>query len=107
VLNVRLRRSGTFLPWVFTLTAICLLTAGALVWTRTHITRLGYELSDLLAREAELRRDVEKLRIAAAVLADPERLERRGRRLGLTPPAAGQVIRLRLDDLGRSGGAGR
>jgi cell division protein FtsL len=71
-----------------------LAAAALLVFARTEITELRYRLTDLVEREAELRADVEKLRIEAAALSAPERIEPRALALGLRYPKAGQVLAL-------------
>jgi cell division protein FtsL len=90
--NTRVRRSSPLLSYAL-LTAMGLAAgAAALVWTRTEILSLRYEQSRLLGRVAELRGEVEKLRVEEAALSAPDRIERRARVLGLRYPAAGQVI---------------
>lgn len=102
-MNARLRRGGPALR-VLVATAVGLgLGAGALVWTRTEIMSLRYERAALLERGAELREEVEKLRVEAAALSAPDRIERSARKLGLRYPSAGQVIRPSV----ASGGAPR
>ena len=62
------------------------------MWTRTEILSLRYEHASLLERESELLGEVEKLRVEAAALSAPERIERRAQALGLRYPRAGQII---------------
>ena len=93
-MNARLRGGG---PWLRIALATALgvaLGAGALVWTRTEILSLRYELSHLLDSRAHLRVEVEKLRLESAALLAPERIESRARRLGLRYPRHDEVIHL-------------
>ena len=62
--------------------------------TRTEITGSRYRLTSLLDRGAALETEVEKLRIEAAALSAPERVEPRARKLGLRYPEAGQIVPL-------------
>ena len=92
-MNARVVKSGP-LARAAVATAIGLaLGSAALVWTRTEITTLRYEQVRLLEAEARLRDEVEKLRLEAAVLRAPERIEARARRLGLVDPRPGQIAR--------------
>jgi hypothetical protein len=70
------------------------LAAAALVGVRTEITSLRYELGGLRKEHTRLWGDVEKLRVEAAVLTSPERLEADALAIGLTHPVSGQVISL-------------
>ena len=98
-MNLRLQRGGPLLR-ILLVTALGIsLGSGLLVWTRTRIVSLDYRLTRLVDLESELRGDVEKLRVEAAALASPERIETRARSLGLRYPAAGQVIRLPTIDV--------
>ncbi len=93
-MNPRLRRGGVWLRIALASAVGVALGAGALVWTRTEILSLRYELARLLDDEARLQADAEKLRLEAAVLSRPERIESRARKLGLRYPRTGEVIRL-------------
>jgi cell division protein FtsL len=65
-------------------------------WTGLQVWRLGYALSDARALEQHLEREQSELAIEYAAQTAPERLERDARqRLGLEPPATGQVMVLR------------
>jgi cell division protein FtsL len=104
--NTQLRAGGS-LQRALVATAIgVLLGAGALVWTRTAILSLQYQLARLVDREAELRGEVEKLEIEVAALSAPARVEREARALGLREPQPGQVLRVATGD-GAAGGAAR
>jgi cell division protein FtsL len=94
MVNVRLRRRGPLFVWVLAAVAGGLLGAAAVVWARTEITGSRYRLTSLLDRRAALEAEVEKLRIEAAALSAPERVEPRARKLGLRYPEAGQVVPL-------------
>jgi len=94
VLNSRLRRSG---PWFQILLALALgaiAASGGLVYVRTRLTSLRYELGRRVAQEHALSLEVERLRIESAALAAPERIEPRARALGLTYPRPEQVVAL-------------
>ncbi len=71
-----------------------ILAAATLVGVRTEITSLRYELGRLRNEHTRLRGNVEQLRVEAAVLTSPERLEADALALGLTHPESGQVISL-------------
>jgi cell division protein FtsL len=97
VLNSRLRKNG---PWLHTLLALALgaiAACGGLVYVRTRVTSLRYELGRRVEQERELSREVERLRIEAAALAAPERIEPRARQLGLVYPRPEQVVSLGPD----------
>ena len=93
-MNVRLRRRGPLFAWVLAAVAGGLLGAAAVVWARTEITGSRYRLTSLLDRGAALEAEVEKLRIEAAALSAPERVEPRARKLGLRYPETGQIVPL-------------
>jgi hypothetical protein len=94
MVNIRLQRGGPVLR-ILLATALGLsIGAGVLVHTRTEIISLRYRLSSLLNLEAELLSDVEKLRLEAAALASPQRLEGKALALGLRYPTTGQLLSL-------------
>ncbi len=93
-MNARLHRSGHGLRTLLAGVLGIIVAAAFLVGVRTEITSLRYELQKLRSVESRLRREVEKLRIEAAVLTAPERLEARAVELGMTYPRSGQVISL-------------
>lgn len=82
-----------------------LLGAGALVWTRTEILSLRYQLARGVDRAGELRGEVEKLSVEVAALSAPARVERQARALGLGDPQPGQVLRLAAGDVAAGGEA--
>jgi cell division protein FtsL len=97
VLNSRLRRSG---PWFQVLLALALgviAASGGLVYVRTRLTSLRYELGRRVSQEHSLSLEVERLRVEAAALSAPERVEPRARALGLTYPRPEQVVALGPD----------
>ena len=97
MLNSRLRHSG---PWFQALLALALgviAASGGLVYVRTRLTSLRYELGRRVAQENALSLEVERLRIEAAALSAPERIEPRARALGLTYPKPDQVVALEPD----------
>lgn len=86
-------RRGTTLAWV--MVGGALLTLGALVfiWQRYQFLSLGFEVSALRERRAALSEQIKPLEVEAEYLSRPERIEALAReRLGLQPPAPGQVI---------------
>ncbi|MGH7292279.1 MAG: cell division protein FtsL [Myxococcota bacterium] len=94
MLNSRLREPS---PWFGALVALALgaiAASGVLVWVRTHVTSMRYELGRRVSHEHELSLEVERLRVEAAALAAPERIEPRALELGLIYPAPEQVISL-------------
>jgi cell division protein FtsL len=64
------------------------------VWLRLQVIRLGYDLSAARAMQLRLEHERRELEIELATLRDPARIERTARRLGMTPPRAGQVTLL-------------
>lgn len=79
--------------------AIVLSSLGIVAF-RTEILRARYELGDLVAEEALLRKERAALRVAVRRLRDPERLERLARERGFGPPE-------RVLDLAVAGEEGR
>jgi len=94
MLNSRLRKQS---PWFGALVALAIgaiAASGVLVYVRTEITSMRYELGRRVSREHELSLEVERLRVEAAALAAPERIEPRAKELGLIYPAPQQVLSL-------------
>ena len=94
MLNSRLRAHG---PWFGALVALALgaiAASGVLVYVRTHVTSLRYELGRRVSHEHALSLEVERLRVETAALAAPERIEPRALELGLIYPAPDQVVSL-------------
>jgi cell division protein FtsL len=77
-------------------TLACALLGGAglfQIWMRTQVTEQGYRLSRLSTERQQLQRERERLQLAAAQLASPQRIEEIARaRLGMGPPGADRVI---------------
>ena len=62
-------------------------------WVRTRVTERGYTLSRLSAEHRELVRENEGLRIRAAELKSPQRIEELARtRLQMGPPSVDRVV---------------
>ena len=63
------------------------------VWSRVQVIGLEYEISTLESDLRDSRKETSRLRIEAASLSSPERIERVARsELGLRLPVAEQVI---------------
>jgi|KBSSwiStaDraftv2_1062776.scaffolds.fasta_scaffold1078073_2 cell division protein FtsL len=77
--------------------AMILVLAAALhVWLGIETDRLGYELSRARVLHEQLARDVQALRAEYATATTPAELERMAReRLGMAPPAPGQLVVLK------------
>ena len=77
-------------------TASCAVVALAMLlhaWVRTAVTERGYELSRLSAEYRDLVRENESLRIRAAELKSPQRIEELARaRLHMGPPSVDRVV---------------
>ncbi len=91
-MNARIQRSGPLVRAAIAAMVGLAIGAGAVVWARTRIFVLRYELTALVEREAELHGDVEKLRVEVAALSTPERIVERATALGLRYPERGEVI---------------
>ncbi len=73
--------------------ALLLLVSLFFVWSRVQVTSLEYEISQLETHLRDLRQETSNLRLEAASLSSPERIERVAKRdLHLRLPAADQVI---------------
>jgi len=63
------------------------------VWSRVQVTSLEYEMSQVESTLRDLRQETSNLRLEAASLRSPERIERVARqKLRLRLPSADQVI---------------
>jgi len=94
MLNARLRQRG---PWFGALVALAfgaIAASGVLVYVRTKVTSMRYELGRRVSHEHELALDVERMRVEVAALASPERIEPRALELGLVYPRPEQVVSL-------------
>ena len=75
--------------------ALALAVALLLVWVRLQVVRTGYELSAARRLEHRLEQEQRELELEFATLTSPRRLEKLARvRLGMRPPAPGQVVGL-------------
>ena len=100
MVNSRRKPNGPILRVALGATLGLVLGASALVWTRSEITQLRYRLAEVDVLRVQLERRVEKLRIEAAALSAPEKLEARARSLGLRYPTAGEVVYVDLSAAG-------
>ncbi len=66
------------------------------VWLESEATQRGYQLRQLRAEVADLRRERDQLRYRLASLRAPDRLEREARAIGLQPPATDQLAAVAL-----------
>ncbi len=65
------------------------------VWSRLHAINLEYSLSNLERGIRSGQQQIKQLELEVAYLARDERIERLAReKLGLRPPAPGQIIRV-------------
>jgi cell division protein FtsL len=72
---------------------VVLMIALCLVWVRLQVVNRGYEISTARQLERRLEQEQRELRIEAATLTSPRRLEEVARtRLGMGPPAPGQIV---------------
>ncbi|MEX2208999.1 MAG: cell division protein FtsL [Myxococcota bacterium] len=94
MLNSRLRKQSPWFGAGIALALGAIAASGVLVYVRTHVTSLRYELGRRVSHERELSLEVERLRVEAAALAAPERIEPRAFDLGLIYPAPTQVLTL-------------
>ena len=75
--------------------AVLMVIAGslALVWVRLQTVHAGYDLSAARHLAHHLEQEQRELEIEIATLTSPRRLEHVAReRLGMTPPAPGQIV---------------
>jgi cell division protein FtsL len=92
VLNSRLRKSGPLFYALLALALGAIAASGVLVYVRTRLTSLRYELGRHVEQEHALQLEVERLRVETAALEAPERIEPRARTLGLSYPKPEQVV---------------
>ncbi len=92
-MNARLSVGGPLLRVILATVLGIAIGSAALVWTRTRVVSLRYELARRVNEHADLRADVEKLRVEVAALSSPDRIEAEARQLGLRYPRAGQILR--------------
>ncbi|MBW2476149.1 MAG: cell division protein FtsL [Deltaproteobacteria bacterium] len=73
--------------------ALLLLVSLFFVWSRVQVIGLEYEISNLESQLRDAKHETSRLRIEAASLSSPERIERVARKeLGLRFPVPDQVI---------------
>lgn len=73
--------------------ALLLLVSLFFVWSRVQVTSLEYEISQLESHLRDLRQETSNLRLEAASLSSPERIERVAKKeLHLRLPTSDQVI---------------
>lgn len=78
---------------VFGFIALLLAVSLFFVWSRVQVTRLDYEISQLESNLRGVRQETSNLRLEAASLSSPERIERVAlRELNLRLPSAEQII---------------
>ncbi|MBW2688971.1 MAG: cell division protein FtsL [Deltaproteobacteria bacterium] len=78
---------------VFGFIALLLVVSLFFVWSRVQVTRLNYEISTYESTLRGLRQETSNLRLEAASLSNPERIERVARKeLHLRLPSPDQVI---------------
>lgn len=75
------------------ISAVLVLVVLFSVWQNFELLRHGYQIQALQAERAEEEAVNRRLRLEAATLKSPARIEREATtRLGLVPPAAGEAI---------------
>jgi len=85
-------RRPRLLP-LFTFIAVVLAVSLFFVWSRIQVVNLGYNISSLEGRLRGMEQDIQRLRLEAASLRNPARIERMARsELGLDLPGADQVV---------------
>jgi len=85
-------RRPSLLP-VLGFIALLLVVSLFFVWSRVQVTSLDYEISRIESTLRKARQETSQLRLEAASLGSPERIERVARtELGLRLPVAEQVI---------------
>ncbi len=78
---------------VFCFIALMLTVSLFFVWSRVQVTGLEYEISRLEGNLRDTKQETSRLRLEAATLSNPERIERVARKeLNLRLPVASQVI---------------
>lgn len=77
----------------FTFIAILLLVSLFFVWSRLQVVNLEYNISSLESRVRDLGQETKRLRLEAASLRNPVRIEQAAREeLGLRLPTPEQII---------------
>lgn len=62
------------------------------VWTRMQLVQIGYEISAVDTRNAELKNRKRELMLEIASMQSPKELEAKALKFGLTYPAMGKVV---------------
>jgi cell division protein FtsL len=87
------RPRGATLMAVLACAALVTLGAMFFVWQRYQFVSLGFAVGELRQRQAALEERIRPLQVEAEYLSRPERIEAIAReRLGMRPPAPGQVV---------------
>jgi cell division protein FtsL len=66
------------------------------VYERVDIVQVGYHIESLKAKQVQLQRERDELRVKVSTLTAPERVARAAQRLGLEPPKHEQVVLVRV-----------
>ncbi len=69
-----------------------ILSLGLYMITRVENMKLGYRKTKLLIKERKLEEENRKLKVQTMTLKSPERLRKKGKELGLSPPSEKQII---------------
>lgn len=81
------------LAHAFTFIAILLLVSLFFVWSRLQVVNLEYNISSLESRIRDLNQETKRLRLEAASLRNPVRIEQAAKeQLGLQLPTPEQII---------------
>lgn len=72
--------------------AFCLVSALVLTYSRLEITRLRYDLNNLHQKRQTLLAEADRLRVEAAALSSPRRIEKLAREAGFTYPDRDSVV---------------
>ncbi|MBI5442897.1 MAG: cell division protein FtsL [Deltaproteobacteria bacterium] len=70
----------------------CLTSALVLTYSRLEITRTRYEINDLHQRRQTLLAETDRLRVEAAALGSPRRIEKLAREAGFTYPSQDSLV---------------
>ena len=73
------------------------------VWQHFSSIELGYSIESQKTQVDHLREENRQLRLTEAQLADPDRIDRIAKQLGLDMPQPGQVVRPELTDMSSEG----
>ena len=87
------RRTKEMRAFSIALSIFCLLVL-CYAWQHFRSIEYGYKISELKSQRDSLVEMNRALRLEEASLRDPERIDVLARRMGLVPPAPGQVVHL-------------